>query len=399
MRISRPQARRLAIACQGLDERWRLPKGKEGAAQAVERLGYVQLDTIAVVERAHHHTLWSRCPDYAPAMLHELQAADRRVFEYWAKAACYLPMRDYRFYLPRMRAVAASKGGWYYTREARKITKHVLDRIRAEGPLGSAGFKAPEGKKRGSWWDWTPAKRALEWLFDAGELMVTERRHFHRIYDLTERVLPSGVDTTPATPDEVARFIVRRVLARTGFARAEAIRWGWRRPSTVDAAIEELVASGEITQVSVAGLAGDHYALASTLERAGRRSRRKRLHILSPFDGLVMDRRRVQALFGFECKLECYLPAAKRRWGYFCLPLLWGDEFVGRLDPKADRKAKALIVRKLIFEPGFTDCDAVLPPLADKLRAFAALNGCDRVVVEQAAPRKAIAPLKRELGT
>ena len=200
MRISLPKARRLAIHAQGLGGRWKLPKGKEGAAQAVERLGYVQVDTIAVVQRAHHHTLWARCPDYTPAMLGELQAKDRRVFEYWANAASYVPMADYRYYVPRMRAAATRHSAWYLSDEGRKLRDHVRDRIRAEGPLGSADFKAPEGRKRGSWWDWKPAKQALEWLFDMGELMVTQRRHFHRIYDLTERVLPSCIDTAPPSP-------------------------------------------------------------------------------------------------------------------------------------------------------------------------------------------------------
>ena len=394
MKLSRSAARRLAILCQGLDGRWDVPPGKEGAAQAIERLGYVQIDTIAVVQRAHHHTIWSRRPDYAPQMLLDLQARDRRVFEYWVRAACYLPMRDYRFSLPRKRSRRENRNAWYYTDEGRKVTRHVLERIRREGPLGSADFKAPEGRKRGSWWDWKPAKQALEFLFDCGELMVTERRHFHRIYDLTERVLPSGVDTTVPTPQEMARFTIRTVLGRDGFARPEAIGWGWRRSPAVDGALAEMVAAGEVVKVAIQGWEGEHCALASALEALPRRARRrKRLHILSPFDGMVMGRGRKQALFGFACKLECYTPAAKRRWGYFCLPILWGQEFIGRLDPKADRKKRTLIVKALLFEPGFADLDAVLAPLADKLRDFAAFNGCDRIVVERVEPAKHKAPV------
>ena len=396
--LTRAQARRLAIQSQGLDGRWRLPKGKEGAAQAVERLGYVQLDTIAVVERAHHHTIWARCPDYTPQALHELLAVDRRVFEYWANAASYVPMADYRYYVPRMRGAANRRHAWYLSAEGRQIREHVVERIRNEGPLGSADFKAPEGRKRGSWWDWKPAKQALEWLFDMGELMIAERRHFHRIYDLTERVLPPGVDTAPPPPDEVARFIVRRVLGTWGVAPAGEIRWGWHRHAGRGEAMAELVAAGEVTPVRIRGMDEEWYALTHALGAATRRaSATRRLHILSPFDSLVIRRRHLARLFGFHCKLECYTPAAKRRWGYFCLPILWGETFVGRLDAKADRKAKTLVIRKLLFEPGFADLDGVLEPLAAKLRAFAAFNGCDRVVIEAAEPRKARAPLTRTL--
>ena len=396
MRIGLTTARRLAIQSQGLDGR-RLPKGKEGAAQAVERLGYVQVDTIAVVERAHHHTLWARCPDYTPRMLHELQAEDRRVFEYWANAASYVPMADYRYYVPRMRAAAKRHSAWYLSDEGRKLRDDVLERIRAEGPLGSADFKAPEGRKRGSWWDWKPAKQALEWLFDVGELMVTERRHFHRIYDLTERVLPSDVETAPPPPDEIARFLVRRVLGTWGIVPAKEVRWGWRRGGA-DAALAELLDTGEAARLRIRGFDEDWFALSARLESVPRRSRAKpRLHILSPFDSMVIRRRHLARLFGFHCKLECYTPAAKRRWGYFCLPILWGETFVGRLDAKADRKARRLIVRKLIFEPDFADLDGALAPLAAKLSAFAIFNGCNALAIEETDPRRAKASLTREL--
>ena len=398
MIISVSTARRLALTAQGLDGQWRLPKGKEGAAQAVERLGYVQIDTIAVVERAHHHTLWARCPGYTPAMLHELQAKDRRVFEYWANAASYVPMSDYRHYVPRMRAAAARHSAWYLSDEGRKLRGHVLERIRAEGPLGSADFAAPEGRKRGSWWDWKPAKQALEWLFDMGELMVSERRNFHRLYDLAERVLPAGVDTTPASSDEVARFIVRRVLGTWGVAPAGELRWGWGRHGGVPAALAELLDTGEVTRLRVDGLEEDYYALSRALEPPPRRSRAKpRLHILSPFDSMVMRRRHLAALFDFDCKLECYTPAPKRRWGYFCLPILWGEEFIGRLDAKAERKQKVLVVRTLLFEPGFKDCAGVAAPLAARLRAFAAFNGCERIEIEKSNPSTSRTALVREL--
>ena len=397
MRLSLATARKLAISSQGLDGRWQLPKDKEGAAQAVQRLGYVQIDTIAVVQRAHHHTLWCRCPDYNPVMLDELQAVDRLVFEGWTHAASYLPMCDYRYYVRRMRAEADAPRTRAFLDGHAPLVRHVRDRIRAEGPLGSADFAAPPGKKRGSWWDWKPAKRALELLFATGELMVTGRRNFQRLYDLTERVLPAGADTAQPDRDEQTTFVVRRELSGQGISAMQ--HWWVRNRPAVTAVVEDLIASGEVTRVEIDGLDTEpHYALTEHLEGAVKRRRAPpRLHILSPFDGLVIWRGRVRRLFDFDYKLECYTPAAQRRYGYFCLPILWGEQFVGRLDPKADRREKTLIVRKLMFEPQFKDYDELLPGLAAKLRAFAAFNECEHTVIEDAKPRRILARMKREL--
>ena len=395
-RITMATARRLFLACQGLDG-----AAAESAECTVERLGYVQIDTIAVVQRAHHHTLWSRRGPggYDPAMLHELQAVSRRVFEYWTHAASYVPMNHYRYYVPRMRGWADSPRARAFLDQNAPLVREVTARIRAEGPLRSADFKAPPGRKPGPWWDWKPAKHALEMLFSTGEFMVTERRNFQRIYDLAERVLPAGLDTTPPPRREIARFGVRRALKACGFADVAKIRWGWGYGDQVPGAIEELVASGEVVPVRVAGL-GDtrQYCLTADLDRVQRRRRRaKRLHILSPFDNLVIDRRRLKAVFGFDCKLECYTPAAKRKYGYFCLPILWGDEFIGRLDPKADRKRRTLIVRKLMFEPDVAVGEPLLAALAAGLAEFAAFNDCDRVVVERTRPTKLRAAVRRAM--
>jgi uncharacterized protein YcaQ len=385
MKISMTTARKLAIRCQGLGPSWKLPKGKEGIAQVIERIGYVQIDTISVVQRAHHHTLWSRRPDYDPQMLHELQAQDRRVFEWWAHAASYIPMSDYRYYLPRMRAFAARPRDHEWIKQNKQIFDNVVERIRAEGPLGSSDFPNPEGG-RGTWWDWKPAKKALEILFSSGELMVSERRKFQRIYDLAERILPPDLDTTEPSDDEMARFLIRRSLNGRGFASIGSMRWGRREANKAPEAIDDMKNSGEVVELEIRGLGDEtYYALTKNVEEASKRSRKK-LHILSPFDNLVIDRGRLRSLFDFEYKLECYLPAAKRKYGYFCLAVLWGNEFVGRLDPKADRKKKTFIVRNMIFEPEFSDYEGMMPILAKKLWKFARFNECENIVVEKANP-------------
>lgn len=405
MKISRSTARRMALKCQGLNGPWLLPQGKEGVAQVIERLGYVQIDTIAVVQRAHHHTLWSRRPDYMPQMLHELQAVDRRVFEYWAPAASYVPMRDYRYYLPRMRASAERPRTRQWLEGNAQITQEVRDRIHSEGPLGSIHFKTPPEFKRGTpgtWWSWKPAKQALETLFSMGELMVAERHNFQRIYDLRERVLPPGTDTTEPDVDEVGRFMARMILGSHGVASVNGTHWrGQRLRKVIYEAIQELNDSGEVTSVDVEGAEGEaYYALTKVLEEASEEGRsRSYLHILSPFDSLVISRHRLKRLFEFDYRLECYTPAAKRRYGYFSLPVLWGEKFVGRMDSKAERKSGTFIVRQLTFEPDVDGFDDLLPLLADRLRAFAAFNGCGEFVVERTEPGKVRNLLEFELGT
>jgi uncharacterized protein YcaQ len=392
-------ARRLALHRQGLDGGWEPLVGKEGVAQTIDRIGYVQIDTIAVVERAHHHTLWVRRSDYDAQWLHELQAEDRRIFEWWAPAMSYVPMRDYRFYAVRMGGQRSWHRKWYA--ENVEFVDQVLERVREEGPLGSVDFKPPQGYKRGTWWSWKPAKRALEALFDRGDVMVTERRNFQRIYDLTERVLPPDLDTTTPTPDELARFEVRRTLGNLGFAAQGNVKWGrWGKKPVPEENVQELIQAGEVTPFEIEGIEnGGFYALTSTLEAVTEPPTEPRIvHILSPFDNLIINRGWLKRYFDFAYKLESYTPKAKRKYGYFSLPILWGDQLVGRMDAKADRKPKTFIVRNLVFEPGFAEFDALSSTLADKLWAFAEFNGCERFVVEQVLPSHWKAPLEAALA-
>ena len=196
--------RRIALEAQGLTRSSPFGRGTGGAERALEQLGYVQIDTISVVSRAHHHTLYNRIPGYQPKLLDKL-VAERRAFEYWFHAAAYLPMRDYRYALPRMRRFKRGEMRWMRSRD-QKLMDQVLDRIRFDGPLRARDFEDPS-HKHGGWWDWKPAKRALEQLFMQGDLMVAAREGFQKTYDLPERVLPAGVDTRiPSQISSARRF-------------------------------------------------------------------------------------------------------------------------------------------------------------------------------------------------
>jgi uncharacterized protein len=387
--------RRLALHCQGLDGARPVAPGKEGVAGVIERLGYVQIDTIHVIQRAHHHVLWSRCPDYAPDMLHALLAEDRAVFEWWTHAASYIPMSDFRFYAPRMGERMLSDRQKAWRDEHREVFDAVMQRIREEGALGTADFEAPEGFRGGTWWNgWKPAKRALDVLFDLGEVAVSERRNFQRIYDLRERVIPEGADVPAPDRAEIQDYVIRRSVGSLGALPEKEIRW-WGRTRATETALQHAVEAGLITPVRVEGR-GDEpwYAWTEALGAVdGSPVSPPRLHTLSPFDNLIIRRYWLEPVFGFRYRLECYTPSNKRQYGYFALPILWGDRFVGRVDTKADRSTGTLLVRQLTFESDFDAYDDVLPALARELQAFAAFNGCESVAVEMVSPEAPHVPL------
>ena len=401
IKISLEHARRMAVHAQLLDGRARLPRGKEGIARTIEKLGYVQIDTISVIERAHHHTLRTRRPDYTPQMLHELQAKDRRVFEYWGHAASYLPMADYRYYQPRMRSFQNPQDK--RVRERLKAHGHlmpaVLERIRKEGQLGSQDFAPSPGAKSSGWWDWKPSKVVLELLFWKGDLMIAERRNFHRMYDLAERVLPEGIDTSTPGEDELGRFFVRRALSAYGVAKEKDAyaHLSATSKAVLSQSLADLIDAGEIVGVNVGDAdLNTYYALAETIKKTARLKQLvPGVSFLSPFDNLIILRDRVKELFRFDYSLECYVPAAKRKYGYFVLPILWGDSLVGRLDPKADRKRKALIINNLVFETGFRKVDELLPLFANALSEFARTNQCETIECNLVTPAKVKRPLER----
>ena len=390
IKLSLSQARRLAIKSQLLDGSKKLKQGKEGIAQVIDHLGYIQVDTIAVIERAHHHTLWTRIPSYRPEMLAELQAKDRKVFEYWGHAASYLPMKDYRFYLLKMKTMLKENPRWQrWADNNQELLNHVLKRIQTEGPLGASDFADTRKKKPGTWWDWKPAKTALETLHIAGELMVTARRKFERILDLPERVLPPNINTKLPSPDEVARFAIPRALQAHGFTTTREIinHIHIVKEKTVRDTLNDLIDTGEIVKVKIKGFDTEYFALAEIAEAMSESHKKNNLlHILSPFDNFIIHRDRINRLFDFDYQLECYKPPKQRIHGYFVLPILWDDEFIGRIDLKADREKKELIVRNLIIESDLKQFKEALPSLSEKLKALAIFNKVEKVRIEKTKP-------------
>jgi hypothetical protein len=403
----------------------------------------VQIDTISVVERAHHHVLWSRDRDYRPSVLPTLEVEPRQAFEYWAHAAAYLPLSDFRYCLPRMRRIAAEGHEWFPSDH--RVVEWVRDRVRAEGPLRSQDFQS-EGA-RGPWWDWKPAKAALEYLFQSGELMVVTRPGFQKLYDLAERVLPPETDTSFPSDEEIGDWYVRRAAASLGVFTLRDIAYQ-RKDATagIEAALERACEAGKLVPCIVrefidgendlsvgtgrtsrtgridktvrsdrsarggpggksgkngrgpgtiswcasgmlsgsvgggsSGSVTGNSGLGRSVLSGSRDEDDRPVRILSPFDNLIIDRKRASRIFGLEYTLECYVPAAKRKFGYFALPVFYQGRPVGLIDCKADRKNKVLRMNRTGFDWGTDPAggpDGFTPAFRTELESFAAFNGC-----------------------
>ena len=388
--LSIQQARKLVLLSQKLPPAKQAGSAIAATLSAIEHLGYIQIDTISAIQRAHHHTLWNRNPRYSASHLDDL-LAEKKIFEYWSHAAAYLPMRDYRYSLPRKQAlINGDQKHWYECDE--KLIKLVLNRIASEGPLMAKDFEHGS-EKSGEWWKSKPAKRALEYLFMQGDLMVPCRVNFHKVYDLTERVLPKETDTTPPKPEEYARFLITQYLQANGLGQAAEI--AYLRKNTkplVAATLQEMASNQEVLQISAAG--NRYYALPASLELLDKPLARRKLKILSPFDNLLIQRKRMKTLFGFDYLLESYLPETKRQYGYFSLPILWDGKLVARMDCKAERKKSLLHIHHLALEPGLVKTDAFFLALHKELIAFMQFNNCSHLHLHRTTPVNCTAALQ-----
>jgi uncharacterized protein YcaQ len=380
--LSVQQARKLVLHSQQLATA--APSGSAIAAtlSAIEHLGYIQIDTISAIQRAHHHTLWNRNSRYNANQLDQLLAS-KQVFEYWSHAAAYLPMRDYRYSLPRKHAIASGEQGHWYEPD-KPLMKAVLKRIASEGPLMAKDFEY-RGEKLGEWRS-KPAKRALECLYMRGDLMISERRSFHKVYDLTERVLGPTVNTTAPTSEEYGRFLVSRYLQANGLGQPAEISYLRKNTKPLIAtSLQSMLADGELVQLDVSG--HQYVALPQSLALLNTPLARNKLSILSPFDNLLIQRKRMQTLFNFNYLIECYVPENKRQYGYFSLPILWNGKLVARMDCKADRRESHLHILHLAAESSLENIDGLARALCRKLPSFMQFNHCRQLSLHKTSPK------------
>jgi uncharacterized protein len=389
-RLTRLQARRIALGAQGFTDRRPVTPSARALRRVVDRLALFQIDSVNVVARAHYVPLYSRIGPYPPALLDRAYGrAPRRMFEYWAHEASLVRVDLQPALRFRMDVPDEAWGGMKrVARDHPEVVEWVLDEVRERGPLTAREIELDvPPPRRDDWgWNWSLVKVALEWLFYTGAVTSARRNSaFERVYDLPERVLPPAVLAAP-TPDpaEAHRALVRVAARAHGVGTEQCLRDYFRlRPARAKAAIADLVDDGELRPVTVDGWKRPAY-----LHRDARLPQRVRARaLLSPFDPLIFERWRTEALFGFRYRIEIYVPKDKRVHGYYVLPFLLGDRLVARVDLKADRQRGRLIVKAAHAEP-----DAPIETAAELAAELAVFAGWLGLGAVEVAPVGDLAP-------
>jgi uncharacterized protein YcaQ len=368
--------------------------------QAIDRLNYVQIDTLNLIQRAQYIVLWSRLGSYDTVAFDRLiyDPPHRVLFEGVQGVAAIIPLKDYRYQLPefdkRREGLIRWYGSWLDKQGNRELVDVVLDRIRKEGALRASDFEY-DGPRRGSWWDWKPAKIALEYLFTRGDLMIANRVNFQRVYDLAERVLPNWVDLNMPSVEQRDRYWVEQGLRALGICLPNQIAeyaYHMRRalPKVLKKQLEEEgvivpvqaeLADGEVHELVV------HRDLLVTLEQvADGEINAQRTTFLSFFDNLFWCRGRDMQLWNYRNIIESYVKAENRKYGYFCQSILHNDRIVGRFDPKMERKACVLHIKALYLEPGIQPEEQLVGGVAAAMRDFMCFHSAKELVIEKSAP-------------
>ncbi len=399
--IDNTTARRLFLERQALAASPTPKLSRERLASLIDRMGFVQVDSISTVERAHHMILFSRNQTYRQKDLKHLLEKDRALFENWTHDASIIPSRFYPYWQHRFeREREKLRERWRKGRREgfETVFDQVLGRIENDGPVMSrdmaADHKGEDGRTGGQgWWDWHPSKTALEFLWRTGELAVTRREAFQKVYDLSERVIPACHYQTRGSPEEFVDWACRSALDRLGFATCGEIAAFWDLIRPVEArAWCDAELGKSLIEVDVEPAGGK--------SGAGGKPRRAfarpeilddlpdlpdppgRVRVLSPFDPLIRDRNRTERLFGFHYRIEVFVPAARRQYGYYVFPLLERDRLIGRLDMICRRKTGDLSITGLWLEPGVRRSKGRLAAIEAELDRLRRFTGMDRVRFE-----------------
>jgi uncharacterized protein len=345
--LTRSQARRIWLHAQRLDTPAPFGEGPVATAEAVAHLGYVQIDTINVIERCHHHILFNRIPAYRRADLRQAQSIDKSVFEYWTHALSYVPARDFRFFLPAMKEHKREGHRWYAS-VAPADTRKVMRLLRRDGALTIRDIEDDVlTEKEHLWQSRKPSKRALQLAFYTGAVTISERNGMLKTYQLMERHFGWDRPPKPASASEATAYLLDRGLRAQGVVSLDSIcHLDAPSKTVVRRLIEARVRRKELVPVAVEGAGKqEHWAPPETLESTGEAAS-ELVHILSPFDPLIIQRKRTELFFGYGHRFEAYVPKQKRLFGYFALPVLVGDEIVAAIDLKTDRQNRKLLMQK-----------------------------------------------------
>ncbi|MBT4286070.1 MAG: winged helix-turn-helix domain-containing protein, partial [Deltaproteobacteria bacterium] len=298
LQITQSEAKSIVLRSQFLEGKQK-GKSKSATLEVIKQLGYLQIDTISVVERAHHHILWTRQLNYTAKFLKQLQENDREIFEYWGHAAAYLPMEDIRFYQYKMQQFLNKNGQWFKNKLelCKTLMPSILKRIEHEGELSSKDFKSAPNKQNAGWWNWKPSKIALELLFWQGKLMISKRKGFQKVYDLPHRVVPNHINRTTPTNEEVCDYQIKKSLQALGLAREKDILYILRIAGKEDIStyLKKLIENKQLSQIQVGKLPSPYFALPEVMDQYAKSTlRNNKIHILSPFDNLIINRDRLK---------------------------------------------------------------------------------------------------------
>jgi len=377
LRISNREARRLSLNLQGLAK---APVGSTDILEIIRMLGFVQLDSIRNVTRAHHHILWSRNQQYREPMMGRMLAEERSIFEHFTHDASILPIEFYPMWRRQFARLESKISQSDAYQEYRKNGEHdaVRKRIENEGPLSTQAFD-PKIKGKKQMWDRPPHKRALDHLWYAGELATSHRTNFVKHYDLREHVIPQQHLAQELPDRDQIDWLCRGAINRLGFATAGEVQRFWAAVSAAEVKAWIEGASEQLEEIEVETAAGEWlkcFAPAKLEELLHNSATpNSRLRIINPFDPIARDRTRLRHIFGFDYRIEIFVPPAKRQWGYYVYPLLEGDRFVGRVELKAHRKSGTLEVKRLWRERGIKWTDARAAKLDAELRRLSRLVG------------------------
>jgi uncharacterized protein YcaQ len=370
--------------------------------KTAEQLNYVQIDTLNLIRRSHYIVLWSRLGSYEPLDFDRLVYSldERKLFEGVQSVAAIIPLKDYRYQFGQKDRGRETLLKWYTqmleAEGSHDLVPMVLERIRQEGALRAADFEY-KGHKRGSWWDWKPAKTALEYLFVKGDLMIADRVNFQRVYDLTERVLPAWVETNPPTMHERDSYWVEQGLLAMGICLPNQIaEYGFHMRRAFPKALgAELLEQGVVMPVQAILADGETHALVVHRDQLDNLQKAadgvisaSRTTFLSFFDNLFWCRGRDMLFWGYRNLLEAYIPEKKRQYGYFCLSILHKDRLVGRFDPKLERKTGVLRVKALYLEEGVEPDEELVRGVAGAMRDFMKFHQAKELVIEKSQPEE-----------
>ncbi len=394
--------RTLALHAQGLVNPNQVDSIPDLAAinKTVDQVNYIQIDTLNLIQRAQYITLWSRLGNYEPIDFDRLiySPENRLLFEGVQSVAAIIPLKDYRYQLPGIDKRRISLSDWYQKmidgQENSELVSMVRERIRQEGGLRSSDFEY-HGPKRGSWWNWKPAKFALEYLFATGELMIANRINFQRVYDLTERVLPQWVDTRPPTLEQRDRYWIEQGVLALGICELNQIaEYAYHMRRALPKPLKnEILDEGLVIPVTAVLADGETHELVvhrdwfETLERvADGEIQAKRTTFLSFFDNLFWCRGRDMQVWGYRNIIESYNKAADRKYGYFCQSILHHERLVGRFDPKLERKTGVLRIKAIYLEPGVNPDEELVSGVVTAMRDFMAFHKAKELVIEKSEP-------------